>query len=86
VVQDVTVPDGALGPDFWGTVNALQALGFDDPNRKYLTFADANQFCGIGTLYNDLRLATTTTTGTPRRTPGWTPTAGPPPTRWPRTS
>jgi hypothetical protein len=56
VVQDVTVPDGALGPDFWGTVNALQALGFDDPNRKYLTFADANQFCGIGTLYNDLRL------------------------------
>ena len=55
VVQDVTVPDGALGPDFWGTVNALQALGFDDPNRKYLTFADANQFCGIGTLYNDLR-------------------------------
>lgn len=56
VVQDVTVPDGALGPDFWGTVNALQALGFDDPNRKYLTFADANQFCGIGTLYSDLRL------------------------------
>jgi len=56
VVQDVTVPDGALGPDFWGTVNALQALGFDDPNRKYLTFADANQFCGIGTLYNDTRL------------------------------
>ena len=55
VIEDVVVPDGALGPDFWGTVDALKSLGYDDPNRKYLLFADANQFCGIGTLYNDLR-------------------------------
>ena len=55
VVTDVTVPDGALGPDFWATVSALKSLGYNDANRKYMVFADANQFCGIGTLYNDLR-------------------------------
>jgi hypothetical protein len=53
VISDVTVPAGALGSDFWGTVNAIKALGFKDPNRKYLMFADANQLCGIGTLYDD---------------------------------
>ena len=55
VVVDVTVPDGALGPDFWATIDALKTQGYNDPNRKYMVFADANQFCGIGTLYNDLR-------------------------------
>lgn len=56
VIKDVTVPDGALGSNFWDTVHALDTLGFNDANRKYLMFADANQFCGIGTLYNDERL------------------------------
>ena len=56
VIADVTVPDGALGDDFWGTVNALKSLGYKDPSRKYMIFADANEFCGIGTLYNDTRL------------------------------
>jgi hypothetical protein len=55
VVADVTVPKGALGSDFWGTVSALKALGFTDPHRKYLMFADANEFCGIGTVMDDTR-------------------------------
>jgi hypothetical protein len=55
VIKDVTVPDGALGSDFWGTINALKKLGYNEPSRKYLVFADANRMCGIGTLYNDLR-------------------------------
>jgi hypothetical protein len=53
VISDVTVPAGALGPDFWGTVDALDKLGYHDPDRKYLMFADANQLCGIGTVYSD---------------------------------
>ncbi|MEO5710735.1 MAG: hypothetical protein ABIQ59_13035 [Nocardioidaceae bacterium] len=56
VVRDVTVPDGALGASFGTTVAALKKLGFTDRNRKYLAFADADQLCGIGTLYNDTRL------------------------------
>jgi hypothetical protein len=55
VIRDVVVPDGALGADFWGTVTALKNLGYTDPHRKYLTFADANQLCGIGTSYNDAK-------------------------------
>jgi hypothetical protein len=54
-ILDVTVPNGALGSDFWGTVDALKNLGYDDPHRKYLMFADANVFCGIGSLYDDAR-------------------------------
>ena len=54
-ILDVTVPNGALGSDFWGTVDALKALGYDKPNRKYVMFADANVFCGIGSVYGDAR-------------------------------
>src|SRR4051812_49140620 len=53
VIRSVSVPDGALGSDFWGTVTALKNLGYSDPHRKYLLFADANKLCGIGTLYAD---------------------------------
>ena len=53
-ILDVTVPSGALGSDFWGTVDALKKLGYDDPHRKYMMFADANQFCGIGSMYDDV--------------------------------
>ncbi len=52
-ILDVTVPNGSLGSDFWGTVNALKNLGYDNPHRKYLMFADANVFCGIGSMYGD---------------------------------
>jgi hypothetical protein len=56
VVLDVTVPAGALGPDFLDTIDALEAQGYDRPDRKYMVFADANEFCGIGTVYDDDRL------------------------------
>ncbi|HWJ09285.1 MAG TPA: hypothetical protein VNS46_07910, partial [Nocardioides sp.] len=49
VILDVTVPAGSLGADFDATISALANLGFNDPNRKYVAFADANEFCGIGT-------------------------------------
>ena len=52
-VKDVTVPRGALGPDFFATIAALRKLGYAAANRKYLVFADANQLCGIGTVYDD---------------------------------
>lgn len=52
-IKDVTVPRGALGSDFFGTIAALRKLGYDAANRKYLMYADANQFCGIGTVYDD---------------------------------
>ncbi len=54
-ILDVTVPAGALGSDFWGTVSAVKSLGYDDPHRKYLMFADANRLCGIGSVYDDTR-------------------------------
>ncbi len=53
VILDVTVPDGSLGPDFAATIKALKTLGYDDPDRKYVAFADADQLCGIGTLYEN---------------------------------
>ncbi len=54
VLPEVVVPAGALD-SFGATINALQALGYTDPSRKYLAFADANALCGVGTLYNDVR-------------------------------
>ena len=56
VVVDVTVGAGDLGPDFITTIEALEARGYDHANRKYMIFADANEFCGIGTLYRDQQL------------------------------
>jgi hypothetical protein len=53
VIKDVTLPRGSLGSDFFGTITALKKLGYDEANRKYLMFADANAFCGIGTVYED---------------------------------
>ena len=52
-VRDVTLPRGSLGSDFFGTIAALRKLGYGAANRKYLMFADANRFCGIGTMYTD---------------------------------
>ena len=53
VIKDVTLPGSALGVDFFATITALKKLGYDAANRKYLMFADANAFCGIGTVYDD---------------------------------
>jgi hypothetical protein len=57
VVANVTVPDGALGPEFFDTITALENKGYQSKDRKYVVFADANQFCGIGTLYTDAKPA-----------------------------
>lgn len=54
VLPEVVVPQGAMS-SFGATIQAVQALGYADPNRKYLMFADANALCGIGTLYTDSR-------------------------------
>jgi len=53
VVTEVVVPDGSLNRNFRDTVSALKALGMTDRNRKYLAFADANDLCGVGTVYQD---------------------------------
>jgi hypothetical protein len=64
VIKDVTLPRGALGSDFWGTIAALKKLGFTNPHRKYLMFADATQLCGIGTFYDDDRTSGNANDGT----------------------
>ncbi|ADB34074.1 Ricin B lectin [Kribbella flavida DSM 17836] len=53
-VQEVVLPtDGLAG---WEPmVTALQKLGHQDPNRKYLVFADAQKTCGVATVYVDDR-------------------------------
>jgi Ricin-type beta-trefoil lectin domain-like len=53
-VTEVELPAGALD-----TVNAtiavLRSLGYQRADRKYLIFADANVYCGIGTFAGDDR-------------------------------
>ncbi len=39
-------------------VSELKAKGFNQSNRKYLTWADANTYCGIGEIYIDDKPAT----------------------------
>ena len=42
------------GDDSFGnTVSELKNKGFNRNDRKYLVFADATVYCGIGSLYND---------------------------------
>lgn len=51
-VGEAVLPDGAL--ETWDSmIPALQDLGYDSPERKYLVFADAQNVCGVGTLYGD---------------------------------
>jgi hypothetical protein len=64
VIKDVTLPRGALGSDFWGTIAALKKLGYADPHRKYLMFADSDRLCGIGTFYDDDRTSGNANDGT----------------------
>jgi hypothetical protein len=51
-VLDVELPSGSLD-SISATANALSAAGYNDPNRKYLVFADAAVYCGISEAYQD---------------------------------
>jgi hypothetical protein len=51
-VANVVLP--ASGDDnFSNTVSALRDLGFDDPDRKYLVWMDANVICGQAQIRDD---------------------------------
>ena len=58
-VLNVTLPSGSLRSDFNATISAMRAAGYQDPNRKYLVFAEASSLCGIGTVYDDDRTSST---------------------------
>ena len=51
---EVQLPAGSLD-SFTGTMKALQTLGYNRTDRKYLMFADANVYCGISTYIADHR-------------------------------
>jgi len=53
-VAEVQVPAGALR-SFARNIGALQTLGYNRTDRKYLIFADAKVYCGIGTFIPDQR-------------------------------
>ncbi|BFU43717.1 RICIN domain-containing protein [Krasilnikovia sp. MM14-A1004] len=53
-VAEVQLPEGALA-SFTANIDALQTLGYNRTDRKYLIFADANVYCGIGTYIADRR-------------------------------
>jgi hypothetical protein len=53
-VAEVQVPEAAL-ESFTGNIDALQTLGYNRTDRKYLIFADTNVYCGIGTFVADPR-------------------------------
>ncbi|MFC6611996.1 RICIN domain-containing protein [Amorphoplanes digitatis] len=53
-VAEVQLPEGAL-ESFTGNIAALQTLGYNRTDRKYLIFADTNVYCGIGTFIADSR-------------------------------
>jgi hypothetical protein len=53
-VAEVQLPPEALD-SFAKSVRALQTLGYNRNDRKYLMFADANVYCGIATFIADRR-------------------------------
>jgi hypothetical protein len=53
-VTEVQVPEGALA-SFRANIRALQTLGYNRTDRKYLIFADTDVYCGIGTYIADKR-------------------------------
>ncbi|WP_354644252.1 RICIN domain-containing protein [Kitasatospora camelliae] len=54
VVLNIEVPDSALS-EFSAMNNALAGKGLNRKDRKYMVFADANVYCGIGTFAGDER-------------------------------
>jgi len=58
VIAKAEVSSAAMG-NFSTYVSELKAKGFNLSNRKYLTWADANTYCGIGEIYIDDKPATT---------------------------
>ncbi|WP_307873145.1 RICIN domain-containing protein [Paractinoplanes ovalisporus] len=53
-VSEVQMPTGALG-SFTRNIDALQKLGYNRTDRKYLIFADSTVYCGIATYIADRR-------------------------------
>jgi hypothetical protein len=53
-VREAEVPAVAIA-DFGETIRALKALGYNRVDRKYMLFADANVYCGIGSFAGDDR-------------------------------
>ena len=53
-VLNVTVPTGSM-TSFDSTINAVRALGYTNPARKYLMWTDASVLCGIAKMYLDDR-------------------------------
>ncbi|MEV4612780.1 RICIN domain-containing protein [Kitasatospora sp. NPDC049258] len=53
-VLNVELPDASL-QEFGATNNALAKQGFNRKDRKYMIFADAQVYCGIGTFNGDER-------------------------------
>jgi hypothetical protein len=53
-VAEVQLPAGALST-FNNTISALRGLGFNQTDRKYMIFGDADVYCGIGTFAGDER-------------------------------
>jgi hypothetical protein len=51
-VREVEVPAGQLD-DFSKSISALQKLGFNRTDRKYMIFAESQVYCGIGTFNAD---------------------------------
>jgi hypothetical protein len=57
VIAKAEVTSTAMG-NFSTYVSELKALGFNRADRKYMTWADANTYCGIGEIYIDDKPAT----------------------------
>ena len=52
VIAKAEVSSAAMG-SFATYISELKAKGFNRSDRKYLTWADANTYCGIGEIYID---------------------------------
>jgi hypothetical protein len=53
-VKHVVIPP-VVDFTFATLILSLKVLGYDDPDRKYLMFVDADVYCGIGTAIGDTR-------------------------------
>ena len=58
VVTAVTIPANA-DDTFGRTIDAVDGLGFNRSDRRYLMFVDADVYCGVATAYEDDSAAST---------------------------